>query len=390
MVLEPLAHAREHAPGPALMALALAGLPCTGRHSPRNEAPGRLASGEHPLGGPHSPDVVPVPQALRQAVAAPLAATPRAASQAVGPAEGRRKRRHERGAHATGASAKRGPGRPPTTAGSREQVAPDVEAARQEPQRLTGQREPVTQRRRASGRASHVVAFERGVRRHGTRRACELPPPLALRRPGAQQARRSEPGLERLAQAARVGPTLPATIDGGSGDGRQQGRHLAWAPPASSALPAQRLPSSALARVAAPRTVPQGAPLRERAAGLRPPRFAPGGALGALRPMAQTHRQPTATTRAEGFQRSSAKVAGRTGYRSRRHHQRRGLAHPRQRACLTAVPHFFRTRGDGTTAAARGCGQKPRAMCAAILVISFAIFGSLWVTDNLLPIVPRQ
>ena len=47
--------------------------------------------------------------------------------------------------------------------------------------------------------------------------------------------------------------------------------------------------------------------------------------------------------------------------------QLRGLDHPRKRACLTAVHHFFLTRPDGTTAAERFFGQKPRSMFAAIL-----------------------
>src|SRR6266567_2831956 len=58
---------------------------------------------------------------------------------------------------------------------------------------------------------------------------------------------------------------------------------------------------------------------------------------------------------------------GRNGYLSLRNHQLRGLDHPRKRACLTAVHTFFLTRADGTTAAERFFGQKPRSMFAAIL-----------------------
>ena len=64
---------------------------------------------------------------------------------------------------------------------------------------------------------------------------------------------------------------------------------------------------------------------------------------------------------------SSANVEGRNGYLSLRHHQLRGLDHPRKRACLTAVHNFLLTRPDGTTAAERFFGQKPRSMFAAIL-----------------------
>src|SRR5207237_3188304 len=70
---------------------------------------------------------------------------------------------------------------------------------------------------------------------------------------------------------------------------------------------------------------------------------------------------------AEVFQRSSSNVEGRNGYLSLRNHQLRGLEHPRKRACLTAVHNFCLTRADGTTAAERFFGQKPRSMFTAIL-----------------------
>jgi hypothetical protein len=60
-------------------------------------------------------------------------------------------------------------------------------------------------------------------------------------------------------------------------------------------------------------------------------------------------------------------VEGRNGYLSLRSHQLRGLDLPRKRECFTTIPNFFLTRPDGTTAAERFFGQKPRSMFAAIL-----------------------
>ena len=74
-----------------------------------------------------------------------------------------------------------------------------------------------------------------------------------------------------------------------------------------------------------------------------------------------------AKTLAEVCQRSSANVEGRNGYLSLRNQQWRGRDHPRKRACLRAVHTFLLTRPDGTTAAERFFGQKPRSMFAAIL-----------------------
>jgi hypothetical protein len=67
------------------------------------------------------------------------------------------------------------------------------------------------------------------------------------------------------------------------------------------------------------------------------------------------------------FQRSSANVEGRNGYLSLRSHQLRGRDRPRKRECFTTIHNFFLTRPDGTTAAERFFGQKPRSMFAAIL-----------------------
>lgn len=70
---------------------------------------------------------------------------------------------------------------------------------------------------------------------------------------------------------------------------------------------------------------------------------------------------------AEVFQRSSSPGEGRHGYLSLRNHPLRGLDHLRKRACLTAVHNVLRTRPEGTTAAERFCGQKPRSLFAAML-----------------------
>jgi hypothetical protein len=89
--------------------------------------------------------------------------------------------------------------------------------------------------------------------------------------------------------------------------------------------------------------------------------------LHACTPIVQERLKQEAAKLAEVFQRSSANAEGCNGYLSLRNHALRGLDHPRKRACLTAVPNFLLTRPDGTTAAERFFGQKPRSMFAAIL-----------------------
>jgi len=83
--------------------------------------------------------------------------------------------------------------------------------------------------------------------------------------------------------------------------------------------------------------------------------------------MEQNRLKAEAAKLAEVLQRSSSNVEGRNGYLSLRNHQLRGLDYPRKRACLTAIHNFFLTRADGTTAAERFFGQKPRSMFTVIL-----------------------
>ena len=183
----------------------------------------------------------------------------------------------------------------------------------------------------------------------------------------AQHAGRSQSGGERIDKAERVVPTMPATIAGVSRDVAPQGAPLAGPPPVSLARPAKRIPSYELERVAQTRSVRDGAPLRELAERWRAPLFEPGGVLNVWSPAAPPHLHDEAQRRATGCQRSRSHVEGRHGDLSLRTQQRRGRALPRKRESFTAMHNFFLTRPDGTTAAERFCGPKPRSMFAALL-----------------------
>ena len=366
ILLEHTAEARDHDTWQALMQPALAGLNCRVIQATSDEAPGLLAYVEHHLGAHHSPDLFHVQHELSKAVAVPLATKQRAAAKAVTKAEETLKQAHEYLAMATNAPVQRGPGRPPKGVTNLEQVKDAPEGARDAHQRLSAQREQVTQCIRAIGHAYHFVDLERGMRRHGKLIAGDIHAQLQTIRTIAQQADLSQGCLKRIEKAARVIPKMQATIECVSGYVRQVSQ-LALVQPASYAMHAHLIPSYYLERVAATRTVTAGAPLRALAERLRIPLFESGGALGALSPMEQQQLKHKAQTLAEVFQRSSSNVEGRNGYLSLRHHQLRGLDHPRKRACLTAVHNFFLTRPDGTTAAERFFGQKPHSMFAAIL-----------------------
>jgi hypothetical protein len=367
IILEQLARARDHTTWNALMEPALAALNCQVIQSTSDEAPGLLAYVAHHLGAHHSPDLFHVQHELSKAVAAPLATKQRAAAKAAREA-------HERLEHVQGylqsvgeTPDHRAPGGPQREPGRLEQAQQALDAARCEHERLAQQREQVAQSIRAIGHAYHFVDLERGVRRNGPLIAADIQTQIEQVRAIAQHEGLSQHCLERLAKAERVVPKMQATITFVSGYVRQQVSQLGLTPPASFAMHAQLIPSYYLDRVAQTRTVTAGEPLRELAERLRAPLSEPGGPLGQLSAEAQKQLHQKAKTLADVFQRSSSNVEGRNGYLSLRNHQLRGLDLPRKRECLTAIHNFFLARPDGTTAAERFFGQKPRSMFAAIL-----------------------
>jgi hypothetical protein len=246
---------------------------------------------------------------------------------------------------------------------SLEQAQHTLEAASREHERLTQQRDQVKQSLAAIGQAYHFVDLERGVRRNGQLIASDIRTHIETIRTIAQHEQLSQRSRDRIDKAERVVPTMQATIEFVSGYVGQQVKQLDLTQPASFAMHAKLIPSYYLDRVAHTRTVSDGEPLRERAGRLRMPLFEPGGALSHLNPETQRDLHQQAREFAEVFQRSSSNVEGRNGYLSLRNHQLRGLDLPRKRACLTTIHNFFLTRPDGTTAAERFFGQKPRAPC---------------------------
>ena len=367
IILEQLAQARDQASWNEWMAPALAQLNCQVIQSTSDEAPGLLAYVEHYLEAHHSPDLFHVQHELVKAVSGPMATKERAAHKAVTEAREQLERLQSDPQSMGDAPDKRGPGRPPKEPVSLEQAEQALKAASREHERLTQQREQVKASIRGIGHDYHFVDLERGVRRNGQLIASDIQGHIEQIRTIAQQEGLSQHCMERIEKAERVVPKMQATIEFVSGYVRQQVAQLDVTPPVSFVMHAKLIPSYYLDRVAQTRSVSDGEPLRELAERLRASLFAPGGVLSALSPEAQDHLHDEAKRLAAVFQRSSSNVEGRNGYLSLRSHQLRGLDLPRKRACFTAIHNFLLTRPDGTTAAERFFGQKPRSMFAAIL-----------------------
>jgi hypothetical protein len=367
ILLEQLAQARDQVSWNDAMAPALAKFNCRVIQSTSDEAPGLLAYVEHYLEAHHSPDVFHVQHELVKAVSGPMATKERAAHKAVIEAQEQLQRLQTHPISTGEVPDKRGPGRPSKEPVSLEQAQQALESATEEHERLAEQRAKVQQSIRGIGHDYHFVNLERGVRRNGQLIAADMQEHIEQIRTVAQQDGLSQSCLERIEKAERVVPKMQGTIAFVSRYVGQQVAQLDVTPPVSFAMHAKLIPSYYLDRVAETRTVSDGEPLRELAKRLRAPLFDPGGVLSALSPEAQTQLHDEAQRLATVFQRSSSNVEGRNGYLSLRSHQLRGLDLPRKRECFTAIHNFFLTRSDGTTAAERFFGQKPRSMFAAIL-----------------------
>lgn len=330
-----------------LLEQALKGLHGRVWQSTSDEAPGWLADVAHALDAHHSPDLFPMQPELVKAVSGPMATTQRAAIKGAAEAQ---EHLDQAQAHAR-----------------RELARTAAHGASWERDRISAQRAQVPQRIRRLREVSPVVDLARGVRRNAHLSAADIREQGAPMRRVAQEASLSQSGWERLEKAERVVPKRPATIALIARSGRQEVNRRALDPPPAFAMPARLMPACDLERVAKQQTVSAGAPLRELAARLRTPLCEPGGAWADLERARQQELHQQAPRLAGGLQRSSSHVEGRNGDLSLRHHQLRGLDRPRKRAWLTAIHHFFLTRADGTTAAERFFGRKPRAMFAAVL-----------------------
>jgi hypothetical protein len=367
IIVEQLAQTRDQVSWNACMAPALAQLNCQVIQSTSDAAPGLLAYVEHYLEAHHSPDLFPVQHELVKAVSGPMATKERAAYKALSEARDQLEQVQADQQSAGDEPEKRGPGRPPKTPVSLEHAEQALEAASREHARLSQHREQVAKSLRGIGHDYHFVDLDRGVRRNGQLIASDIQAHIEQVRALAHDEGLSQSCLERMEKAERVVPKMQVTIEFVSGYVRQQVDQLDLTPPASFAMHAKLIPSYYLDRVAQTRTVGNGEPLRELAERLRAPLFEPGGVLSEWSPEAQDQLHNEAKRLAAVFQRSSSNVEGRNGYLSLRNHQLRGLDLPRKRECFTTIHNFFLTRADGTTAAERFFGQKPRSMFEAIL-----------------------
>ena len=225
------------------MEQALSGLNCQIIQSTSDEAPGLLAYVEHHLGAHHSPDLFHVQHELVKAVSGPMATKQRAAGKAATEAQERLEQVQGPLQGAGDEPEQRGSGRPSKETASLEQAKHEAQAASQEFERISAQREQVAQSIRTISQAYHFVDLERGVRRNGQLIAADIHQQIDTVRRVAQHEGLRQTCLDRIDKAERVVAKMQATIAFVSGYVGQQISQLDLTQPQAYAMHAHLIPS---------------------------------------------------------------------------------------------------------------------------------------------------
>jgi hypothetical protein len=325
-----------------------------------------VAYAENLLGAHHSPDLFHVQQELSRGVSPPLAAKIRAAERAAEDTQAAVVATEAAAKEYLETIAERGPGRPPDWTARIEEATLAAADAQREVDRLRAVRDGVREDIKGVGADYHLADPATGIRSDGSIVTQKLQRRIDAVRAAAMAEGLAEHSMKRIDKAERVLPKMGQTIDFVSGYLRREVDKLGLTVPEALAVHAKLIPASYLERVAAKGSKRDGAPLRETAASLTSPLFAPGGIFAGLGSEAQGRLRTEADRLAGIFQRSSSCVEGRNGVLSFRHHGLRGIP-DRKRRCLTALHNYFIERTDGTTAAERFFGGKPRDLFHAVL-----------------------
>ena len=343
----------------------LEGLPvkviqCTG-----DEGASLLRFARKLLGVAYSPDIFHPMQDVSRATSLPLERREAAAVKSAEEAE-RRVDALVDEAEAYDA-ARSGPGRPRDYTGRIDEAVEEAVAAAEIASEAATRREEAGDARRGLSEAYHPYGLADGAARTAARVEADLEEHLAVIDVAAAEAGLGKRCLALIGKARKVVKKMIATVAFVHGLTRKKVEALGLPAPAERVVFEALVPAFYLDEVArkAP-TAEKRAAVRETAATLHVLADEPGGPLGTLSPEARSRVDATALECARLFQRSSSCVEGRNGVLSLRHHGRHRLG-PRKLRALTVVHNFFIERDDGTTAAERLFGRRPRDLFTYLL-----------------------
>lgn len=320
--------------------------------STSDEGKGLLCHVETHLSAHHSPDVFHVQHELVKGVSGALASKVRKAEGAACEAKEKVNRLQRALEEGTGRSQKLG-----------EQLAQAQEQGETTQQALEvalAQRERARQAIQGISSAYHPYELETGAARGSEEVSTSLEEHFTEIEAAAEEAQLSENALKRIAKAKRVVVTMVATIAFFWHTVKAKVEALDLAPEVEQAVHDYLIPGIYLHLVSEKvEDAEQRHALQNRSEELLDPLRVKDGPLSGLAPEELTLIEAVAQECAQLFQRSSSCVEGRNGQLALHHHRLHRIS-DRKLEALTTAHNYFARRGDGTTAAERFFGAKPR------------------------------
>ena len=343
----------------------LKGLPVKVFQSTSDEASALLKQAKD-SGAHHSPDLFHPQQDISRATSLPLqrkaAAAEREAEQAAEHADQLIEEAEDYWAQYSG------PGRPRDYAGRIEQALEDLETVQAESIDAAKRRTRVREAARGISDAYHPFDLKTGAVRDAATVQADLQRRFAQIDQVADEVGLGEKCRALLDKARRLVPQMVATISLIHSMIRQHVEALDLGSEVEDAMFHLLIPLHYLRlRVRKTKTAEARADLKRTIAGLQQAVDAPGSVLARLPEPVRAMVERVAIMCAEWFQRSSSNVEGRNGVLALRHHSIHHLSQ-RKLSALTVIHNYGVTRQDGTTAAERFFGHKPRDLFEYLLM----------------------
>jgi Family of unknown function (DUF6399) len=342
----------------ATLQAATAGLPVTVVQVTSDLAKGLVAHARDGLGAQHSPDLMHVQKDILQGTCLPLRQQLEQAQQELQSAGERT--RHWRERYQRHQAGIRAPGRPPDFEREIRWAQQTEHYWSNEVRRREQRQEALLEAVRGLGDDYHPFDQHSGQPVSGEHMQERLEKRFAQIEQLAEEAALSEPCRQKVAKARRVLPRLVAAVAWFWHSVRLLVESLALPAGCEQAIYEQLLPGLYwVAAAERARTAAEKLRLRSLAKRCLALAWAAGGVLNNLGEDVKELLRKVCVEGAGRFVRSSSCVEGRNGQLSLFHHGCHALSVPKLKA-LTVLHNYFLERGDGTTAAERFFGQKPR------------------------------
>lgn len=351
ILLEQYADDRKAKTWTKALGAATEGLPIEIIQSTSDEGRGLLRHVKKDLGVHHSPDLFHVQQELVRGTSVALAGRKRRAEEAVAEAAKQVSRHREKQ-----------PADPDDEGGheSHPVIEERLEQAQKILETATAYQERVKKSIRGISVAYHPFDLEAGAARNAEEVSTELDQLFAEIETVAAEANLPQRCLEKIQKAKGVVVEMVATVAFFWLIVRAKVEALSLTPAVEQAVYDHLIPAIYLSLVSEKtRDLEQRYTLLIESEKLLAPLLSHDGPLAGLETTEKVVIETVARECAQLFQRSSSCVEGRNGQLALRHHSLHRISN-RKLTALTTVHNYFIERRDGTTAAERFFGSKPR------------------------------